>query len=327
MPILKTKTLTNTNGCSLEVSNYGATIISLKVPNKHGESVNVVAGLSTPEAYTQIPYTKHGLYLGCTIGRYAGRISNSKESNLLKGTNLTFKDGVHLHGGKHGFDKKYWTFETQKKTQTITLSYISKHLEEGYPGNLNVFVTYILTEENEVIIEYTATTDRDTYVNLTNHSYFNLNGAGSILDHHLQIASDSYLEVDSNLVPTGNNIPVLNSCYDRTQRSKIGNTSFKGYDDTFILNDQLEKASLYSTSSGILMTIATNQSAMVVYTPKIFPELDFKDATVYKAYPAICFENQHFPDAPNNDQFPSSILQPNDIYRNRSLFAFSIINE
>lgn len=326
MPTLKTKTLTNTNGCSLEISNYGATIISLKVPNKHGKSINVVVSLSTPEAYTQVPYTKHGLYLGCTVGRYAGRISNSKESNLLKETNLTFENGVHLHGGKHGFDKKYWTFNPQENAQTITLSYISKHLEEGYSGNLNVSVTYTLTEENEVIIEYTATTDRATYVNLTNHSYFNLNGTGSILGHHLQIASDSYLELDSNLVPTGKYISTLHSRYDRIQRSKIGDSNFKGYDDAFILKDQPEKASLYSATSGILMNVMTNQPAMVVYTPKMFPELDFKDATMYTAYPAICFENQHFPDAPNNDQFPSTVLHPNDTYRNRSSYLFSTIN-
>ncbi|WP_299677274.1 aldose epimerase family protein [uncultured Dokdonia sp.] len=326
MPTLETRILTNTNGCCLEISNYGATITSLKVPNKHRENTNVIVGLSTPEAYKQLPYTNHNLYLGATIGRYAGRISHTKESMFIKDTDLAFENKVHLHGGKNGFDKKYWTFESQENSQTITLSYVSKHLEEGYPGTLQVTVCYTLTETNEVIITYTATTDIATYVNLTNHSYFNLNGSGSILDHELQIASDSYLEVDANLVPTGGYVSTAHNNYDRIEQSKIGNVTFKGYDDTFILKDQPIKASLYSPASGILMTISTNQPAMVVYTPKAFPELTYKDGTHYEVYPAICFENQHFPDSPNNQHFPSTLLLPNDIYKNKSSFTFSIVD-
>ncbi|GGG26448.1 aldose 1-epimerase [Dokdonia pacifica] len=326
MPKIETRTLTNINGCSIEISNYGATITSLKVPNKYGEITNVVVGLATPQAYTTPSHIAHNLYLGCTIGRYAGRISNTKEDKLIKDINLTFKNGVHLHGGTHGFDKKYWTFKSQENSQEITLSYVSKHLEEGYPGNLEVSASFILTENNEVTITYTAITDTTTHVNLTNHSYFNLNGSGSILDHYLQVASKHYLEVDSNLIPTGTYVPTLHSYYDLSQKSQIGNSTFKGYDDTFILEDKITKASLYAPTSGIQMDVETNQPAMVIYTPKIFPELPFKDNLLYTAYPAICFENQCFPDAPNNTHFPSTVIHPGDVYKNKSVFKFSIVD-
>ncbi len=329
MPTLETRTLINSNGCCLEISNYGATIISLKIPNKHQELIDVIVGLSTPEAYTQSPYIEQGLYLGSTIGRYAGRISDSKKNNLLKDSQLIFKDGVHLHGGRNGFDKKYWILEKQEHPNVVTLSYLSKHLEEGYPGNLKVSVTYTLTEDNEVCITYTATTDAPTYINLTNHSYFNLNGSGSILDHHLYIASDHYLEVDTNLIPTGNYTLTSNNKYDRTESSQIGRSDFTGYDDTFILKKSLNhiiKASLYAPKTGIQMEVYTNQPAIVVYTPKVFPKLDFKNNVIYTEYPAICFENQHFSDAPNHTHFPSTLLHPGIIYKNESRYTFSIVD-
>jgi aldose 1-epimerase len=329
MTKLQTVLISNRQGMQLEIMNYGATIISLKVPNKHKEPIDIIVGLSTPEAYTQSPYIEHGLYLGSTIGRYAGRISDSKRNTLLESSQLTFKDGIHLHGGRHGFDKKYWTIEKQEHPNIITLSYLSKHLEEGHSGNLKVSVTYTLTEENEVRIAYIATTDAPTYINLANHSYFNLNGSGSILDHHVYIASDQYLEVNASLVPSGNYIPTSNSKYDRTKLSQIGRSDFTGYDDTFILKEDQNhtiKASLHAPKTGIQMDVYTNQPAIVVYTPHVFPKLDFRNNAIYTEYPAICFENQHFPDAPNHMHFPSTLLQPGTIYKNESSYTFSIVD-
>ena len=323
----ETKIITNSQNSRLVISNYGATITELTIIDKHKKPVNVVVSLDSPDAYTKDSYITHDLYLGCSVGRYAGRISNKKENSFLKDCKLTFKEGVHLHGGTHGFDKKYWAFEPQLSSNTVQLSYMSKHMEEGYPGNLNITVTYTLTEANEVVIEYTATTDKDTYVNLTNHAYYNLNGQHSILDHELQIASNHYLEVNAELIPTGKILPTLNSKYDRLSTSVIGRSDFDGYDDTFILNDVTKNVTLYAPATGIKMDVVTNQPAMVVYTPKVFPKINFKDNAVYTKYPAICFETQQYPDAPNNAQFPSTLLTPGMIYKNKSCFAFSVLTE
>lgn len=324
MPTLKTITLNNTQGLRLEVSNYGATITALYVPNKQKTITNVIVGLPSAEAYTTPPYTTYGLYLGATIGRYAGRISAPKKEALLAGSKLSFINGAHLHGGNNGFDKKYWTIENQEDTSVI-LSYLSKHMEEGYPGNLKTTVTYILTEGNEVIVTYTATTDITTYVNLTNHAYFNLNGHGNILDHMLHISSDNYIETSSDLIPTGQINNVVNTPFDRTIVSKIGRPDFTGYDNTFVLNNESVKASLYAPTTGIHMDVYTNQPSLVVFTPKRFPELSFRDQVTYSDFSAICFETQKFPDAPNQRHFPSALLHPEETYTNESRFSFTLI--
>jgi len=319
--------LSNANNLELQVSTLGATILSLKVPDKNKNAINVIVGLSCTDDYQSDLYLETGLYLGTTVGRSAGRISKGQITIDSKVYPIYNVNGVHLHGGKEGFDKKIWNVEALEEgdSPSVTLTYLSKHLEEGYPGNLKVFVTYTLTNKNSLIISYKATTDQTTIINLTNHSYFNLNGNTSILDHELQLNSDFYLDMDENLIPTGKINPVKGTPYDFNEKSLIGKDGFKGLDDIFVLKDSIQKAVIASKTSGIQMKVYSNQPAMVIYTPLKFQELPFKDNANYSDFPAICFETQHYPDAPNNEHFPSTILKSEEEYINESVFKFSII--
>lgn len=319
--------LTNSNGLELEICNLGASIISLMVPDKNKELINVVVGLESTKDYTTKSYLEKGLYLGSSVGRYAGRISRGSFKIKNEVYSIHHKNGVHLHGGKIGFDKKYWKVESlnKGKNSEVTLSYESKHLEEGYPGNLKTFVTYRLSEENEVKILYRATTDVETPVNLTNHSYFNLNGKGTILGHKLKINSLHYLETDDNLIPSGKLLNSLSTRFDRNEISQLGREDFKGFDDTFILAEGELKAILASPITGIQMKVYTNQPAIVVYTPAQLPNLPYKNGVSFSKFSAICFETQNFPDAPNNNNFPSAILNPGQEYINETVFKFSSI--
>lgn len=318
--------LSNANGMVLEISNLGATIISLNVPDKTGQLVNVVVGLEA-EDYNKEPYLSNYPYLGASIGRYAGRISKGKFELNGETYPIYHNNGVHLHGGKIGFDKKYWNVESLDKglNPSVIFSCESPHLEEGYPGNLNVTVCYQLTENNEVKVTYRATTDAATPINLTNHAYFNLNGKDSIIDHKLQLNSTQYLEVDAQLIPSGKLINSKNTRFDFTEESIIGRNDFVGFDDTFVLGSEPLKATLTSPKTGIQMKVYTNQPASVIYTPVLLEGLPFKNGVTYAKFSAICFETQNFPDAPNNAHFPSSILHPNEIYVNESIFEFSIV--
>jgi len=319
--------LKNSNGLELQVSNLGATIISLMVPDKNKEFVNVVVGLESAEDYTKQFYIEKGLYLGSSIGRYAGRISRGSFKINNEVYPIHHENGIHLHGGKIGFDKKYWEVVSliEGRNPQVTLSCVSEHLEEGYPGNLKAFVTYQLREDNEVKITYKATTDAETHVNLTNHSYFNLDGKVTILDHNLLINSPYYLEVDENLIPSGKLLNSLNTPFDRNRISLLGREGFKGFDDTFVLAEGKLKALLASPNTGIQMKVYTNQPAIVVYTPTQLPNLHYKNEVSFSKFSAICFETQNFPDAPNNNNFPSSILKPGEEYMNETVFKFSVI--
>lgn len=320
---LEVITIKNNNGMELKVSNYGCSIIGLKVLDNKNNFIDVVVGLESASNYIQEPYTNVQLYLGSSIGPYAGRISKGKFE--IDGISYPLKnsDGVHLHGGE-GFDKKYWSVKNTSD-DLVTFAYTRNHLEEGYPGNLEVTATYELTNNNNLKITYKAKTDKATPVNLTSHPYINLNGKGTILDHELMINSDSHLEVDEKLIPTGRILDSLNTAFDYTQKSIINKQGFVGFDDTFVLNNKKTKASLTSKDSGISLNIFSNQPAMVIYTPKKFPSLPFKANNDSPAFPAICFEPQNFPDAPNNSHFPNSILKPNEEYVNEIIYEFSVI--
>lgn len=311
----------------LEVSDLGASILSLKVPDKHGELVNVVVGLNSLSDYMSEEYLKQGLYLGSTVGRHAGRISGGELKIEGEEYPLYHELGVHLHGGKEGFDKKIWRVDSivTGDTPSITFSYLSPHLEEGYPGNLNISVTYRLSLQNEVIVSYRATTDQTSVLNVTNHSYFNLNGDSTILDHELELNADSYLELDDNLIPTGGFNKVEGGLFDYRNRSEIGKNGFNGLDDIFRLNEGGEKAFLSSARSGIQMTVKTDQPAMVIYTPPKFDELPFKDNAQYSEFPAICFEAQGYPDALNNCHFPSTLIRPGELFESTTSYGFSIV--
>lgn len=316
-------TLSNSNGMELQVSNFGATIISLKVPNNLGTLTNVVVGLEQAEDYLTAPYTDVTLYLGSSIGRYAGRISNGKFEIEGKTYPVENTDGVHLHGGV-GFDKKFWNLKSQS-TNAVVLTYVSAHLEEGYPGELEIEALFEITDNNCLIVSYSATTDQSTPVNLTCHPYYNLNGCDSILDHELWVNSTQHLEVDAQLIPTGTILESENTVFDYTTLSKINKPNFVGFDDTFVMGPEQLKAKLSSSITGIEMKVYASEPAMVIYTPKQFPKLNFKNQLGVGAFPAICFEPQNFPDAPNKNDFPNSILHPNEMYSNKIVFEFSII--
>ena len=316
--------ISNSNGMLLTVNSLGATIMSLMVPDNNNKLINVVVGLDQPDDYTNSPYIDSKLYLGSIVGRFAGRISGEEFELNDKKYPIYNENGVHLHGGKTGFDKKTWNVDKieEGEESTITFSYVSPHLEEGYPGNLRVKIRYSLTKGNSLIITHRATTDKATIVNLTNHSYFNLDGEDSILNHKLQINSDKYLEVDNSLLPTGNILPVDKTAFDFKDIDTIKCVDFIGLDNTYILNETHLKVSLVSDNSGIKMNVYTNQPAVVVYTPKKFPELPFKNSVKYSKYPAICFETQGYPNAPDFAHFPSTVLNPEEEYINKSIFEF-----
>lgn len=290
---------------TLIVLDYGAIIQKLLVKDKNGNSTNVVVGYDYASKYL-----KDSVCLGASVGRYAGRISKGSFELDRETYNLHVNNGVHLHGGKEGFHKKYWTFESINygAEPYVVMSYLSRHLEEGYPGNLKTTVTYQL-RGNELHITYRATTDRTTVVNLTNHSYFKLDDSESIGDHHLQLNCPDYLETHENLLPTGKLLPVKGTKYDFLVDKPIDN---KRLDTSFAIGLKTDMAAkLSSKKSGIEMEVTTNQPGVVVYTPLKFP--------------AICFETQNFPDAPNHEHFPSSILRPGEKYSNESKFKFDLI--
>ncbi len=315
-------TIQNKNGMTATVATLGATLMALHVPNNEGKKVNVVVGLQEGENYIQEPYLSTGLYLGASVGRYAGRISGGQFTIDGNTYPVAHSNGVHLHGGKKGLSQQFWKVKEQAENKVV-LSCTSPDLEEGYPGNLNVEVAYEITESNSLKVTYTANTDAPTVLNLTNHAYFNLDGEGSILNHELQINSDFILEADDRRVPSGKLLDVSETYFDARKPVTIGRSDFKGYDDAFVLQKESHlKASLASAKTKLRMNVYTNQPATVVYTPKEFAALPFLDAANYEKFPAICFETQNFPDAPNHSNFPSAVLRPGAVYVNESVFEF-----
>jgi aldose 1-epimerase len=288
----------------LTVIDYGAIIQKLIVRDKDGKPINVVVGFENPEDYKDNP-----MFLGACIGRYAGRITNGAfKLNEVKYT-MHSENGVHLHGGKVGFDKKIFVIDDMNHGEEpfVKLSYLSPDLEEGYPGNLKVTVTYKLVA-NELHIIHEAITDKTTVVNLTNHSYFKLDEESTVNQYKLQLDSSHSIETDSKLLPTGNLIPVQNTEYDFLVAKKINGIQL---DTPFALNPAKGFAgSVYSEISGIKMQVKTNQPCMVIYTPP--------------STGSICFETQNYPDAPNHANFPSSILQLGEAYKNESIFSFDV---
>lgn len=294
----------NSGGITLKVLDYGALIQELWVPDGHGKKRNVVVGFERPSDYLTDAYC-----LGASVGRFAGRISG--EGFELDGVfyPLHHENGVHLHGGKEGFQKKYWQIAQIDKGvhPSIELTYLSQDMEEGYPGNLKATVRYQLIE-NTLHVRYTAVADKKTIVNLTNHAYFKLDDTPSIGEHLLKLNCSSFLETHENLLPTGNILSVSNTSYDFRVERPI-ETPF--FDTPMVLdNNKGYAAVLTSTVSGIKMGVATDQPALVVYTPKKFP--------------GICFEAQNYPDAPNHRHFPSAVLRPGETYQNETKFVFDI---
>lgn len=316
--------MTNKNGMKLKVITYGATITSLKIPLKNGNFIDVVLGFDTLEAYLNSFQLKNAPYFGSTVGRYAGRINNSAFCLNGKWIDLNSNNNGHsLHGGNSGFSQKQWMIKNVKEGEnpSITLSYFSPDGEENYPGDVSVDLTYTLSEENELIIEYVATTSQDTVINLTHHSYFNLDGHNStILEQDLSINSNEILETNEHSIPTGQFLNLENNPFNFNQAKKCP----QKIDTSFVLND-VEKfsASLYSSNNNLKMLVYTNQPAIHIYVGgNCNNEIKGKENTDYHNLSGICFETQNFPDAPNHDHFPNAILSKDEVYHHKTIYKF-----
>jgi aldose 1-epimerase len=324
-------TLTNAQGLVLKMTNFGAIVVSLEVPDRDGKLANVNMGFSKLDGFLG-----KNPYFGATVGRFCNRIAAGKFTLDGKQYTLATNDGGkhHLHGGNAGLNKVVWKaepFENQSGV-AIKFTYLSKDGEEGYPGNLNVTAVYTLTNENELAVEFTATADKATPVNLTNHCYWNLAGAGSgtIRNHELTIDADKYLPVDAVLIPTGEVAGVAGTPLDFTKPEKIGarldqiQATPVGYDHCFVLRGAAGKmhlaAKVKDPKSGRVMEIHTTQPALQFYSG------NFLDGTPgsnnYNQYDGFCLETQHYPDSPNHADSPNTILRPGETFHEKTVHKF-----
>ena len=322
-------TITNPSGTQVSILNYGGTVTKLITPDRSGNMGDVVLGFDSFDGYLQ----KKDPYFGSLVGRYANRIALAKFTLDGKTYTLAANDGHNsLHGGVKGFDKVIWTAE--KDANSLKLTYQSKDGEEGYPGNLTAQVVYTLEPDNSLKIDYTATSDKPTPVNLSNHCYFNLSAGkdSTILNHQLQINADKYTPVDDHLIPTGKMTSVKGTPMDFTTAKAIGRDIDKvkgGFDHNWILNrsgNGLEKVvSLYDSASGRLMEVFTTEPGVQFYTGNFLDgTLGFtKNGRKYVKHGALCLETQHFPDSPNQPAFPNTILRPGETYRHTTVYKFS----
>jgi aldose 1-epimerase len=327
-------TLKNANGMVAKIMTLGATLIELEVPDKKGKLADVVLGFDNVAGYQ----SDDNQYFGCTTGRVANRIAKGKFTLDGKDYTLAVNNGPnHLHGGtKKSLDKVVWKGEFAKSMigSAVRFTYTSPDGEESYPGKLDISVIYALTDKNELRIEYSATTDKATPVNLTNHSYFNLAGAGAdtILDHELTVNADRYTPTDENLIPTGKIAPVKGTPLDFTKPAKIGErieqltkTASLGYDHNYVLNGKDPKtpaAKLRDPASGRALTVYTDQPGIQVYSGNFLKGPKGKGGKVYKHRGAICLETDHYPDSVNHPEFPSIILKPGQTYKHVCIYAF-----
>lgn len=316
--------LVNNQGTKAEIITYGASLRSLQLFTKEDTRIDVVLGFETLDSYIKSFELDGSPYFGSTVGRYAGRINNSVfELNNKKITLNTNNFNHSLHGGIDNFSRKVWDIKTIKagENPAITLSYLSKSGEENYPGDLTIEVTYTLTEANELVIEYAATTTQDTVINLTHHSYFNLDGQqGSVLDQKLHIPSKQRLEITNEGIPTGTFLDVTATDFDfRTTKNCPASI-----DNTFIIqNNKQAAATLISAQNNLKMDVYTNQPGVHIYVGgKCAPGLETKNNTQYHAQSGICFETQNYPDAPNHAHFPNAVLKPDETYHQKTIYKF-----
>ena len=329
--------LKNTQNAQAMLTNYGGRIVGLWVPDKHGKLFDIVPGFDSIKTYVNLKEP----YFGAIIGRFGNRIAKGKFTLDGKEYTLAKNNGPNtLHGGKKGFQNVVWDGKMMG-SNSVQFSYLSKDMEEGFPGNLQVHVTYTLKNDNSLEIEYTATTDKKTVINLTNHAYFNLNGEGSgtINNHVLQINADNYTPVDSTLIPLGINKPVKGTPFDFSKPVAIGTKvtdnneqlkAGKGYDHNFVLNKNTGKglfkaATVVSDKSGIVMEIFTDQPGLQFYGGNFMRSRNtFKSGAKDDHRTAFCLETQHFPDSPNQPDFPSTVLEPDKKYYTKSVYKFSL---
>lgn len=335
---IESYTITNAHGLEVRALNYGGNITSLAVPDRNGKPANIVLGFDSVEEY----FVNRPSF-GAIIGRYAGRIARGRFTLDGVEYSLALNNGASaIHGGVKGFSKVLWRTEPFRsaKGEGIVFSYLSRDGEEGYPGNLSVKVVYTLTDSDELIFDYEATTDKATPLNFTQHSYFNLagDGKGDVLRHELMLNADRFTPLDSGLIPTGEVRPVAGTPLDFSQSTPIGdriNTNYeqlvlaRGYDHNFIINrssNGLEVAArVYEPSSGRVMEVSTTEPGVQFYTGNFLDgTIARKAGYVYQARSGFCLETQHYPDSLNHPNFPSTILRPGESYRSRTVSKFSV---
>jgi len=325
-------TLTNKNGVEVKILNYGGLVTHLMVPDKNGTIEDIVLGYDSLQ-----DYIKDTPYFGAIVGRYGNRIARGQFSIDGQTYNLAKNNGPnHLHGGIKGFDKIVWDAEDFIKPEAagVVLTYLSADGEDGYPGNLKVKITYTLTNDNELKIDYEAETDKSTVLNLTHHSYFNLKGHGNgdVLDHQMQILADRYTPVDADLIPTGELKEVESSAMDFRTPASIGSRIARvegGYDHNYVLNNTDGNmrlvAKVTEPKTGRLMEVYTDQPGIQFYSGNFLDGSNIgKGGTPYKKHYGFCLETQHFPDSPNHENFPSVILRPDEKYKTQTVYKFGI---
>jgi aldose 1-epimerase len=295
----------------VRITNFGARVMAVMTPDSSRNVANIVLGYETPEEYRA-----DTRYLGAIVGRYANRIGRSRFT--LDGTTyqLSANEGPHhLHGGRRGFDQAEWDVERAERN-ALVLRHVSPDGDEGYPGTLEVRVTYLLTNKNELVVDYAATADKPTPVNLTQHSYYNLAGAGagSILDHSLQLNAHAITMVDGMLIPTGRLLPVMGTDFDFHRPARIGARRSGDYDVNYVLTEpggESAAARAVDTDSGRTLEVRTTEPGLQLYTGGA-------------QHDGFCLETQHYPDSPNQPDFPSTILRPGAAYRSRTVFTFGV---
>ena len=324
-------TLSNANGMQVSIINYGGTVTNILTPDKDKKQGDVILGFDSLAGYLQ----EKNPYFGCLVGRYGNRIAKGKFT--LDGQSYQLpvnNNGNTLHGGLKGFDKVVWQASKPAGDSSLELTYTSKDGEQGFPGNLKVTVVYTLTADNSLQIAYSATTDKATPVNLTNHAYFNLSAGkeATILDHEVMIDADKYTAVDTVLIPTGQLPDVKGTPMDFTTSKKVGkeiNAVAGGYDHNWVLNKKgidLEKvATITDSVSGRVLEVFTTEPGLQFYTGNFLDgSLKGKNGQVYVQHAALCLETQHFPDGPNQPSFPNTILKPGETYHHITRYRFSV---
>ncbi len=336
---IKLYTLKNESGMTVRVTNYGAIVTSIIVPDRNGKQADVALGYDRVEDYINAVDKP---YFGAVVGRYGNRIAKGEFTLDGETYSLLKNNGEnHLHGGAIGFDKVVWTVDEYVEGQALTLSYLAKDKEEGYPGNLQLKITYTLADDNSLVVDYHATTDRATPVNVTQHTYFNLKGEGqgTILDHQLMLNAKKFTPVDESLIPTGEMPTVAGTPFDFTTPKAIGRDIGQqneqlvfglGYDHNWILDTDGQEgelslaAKVHEPSSGRVMEIYTTEPGIQFYCGNFLDgRLRGKSGKPYVHRGGFCLETQHFPDSPNQPNFPSTILKPGETYDSKTVFKFS----
>lgn len=323
-------TLTNANGLKADITNYGGIVTSLMVADREGNLADIVSGYDSLDEYIE-----NNPYFGALIGRVGNRICKGKFTlNGVEYTLATNNGPNHLHGGLKGFDKVVWDAEEMETKEgcALKLTYLSKDGEEGYPGNLKCTVVYTLTNNDELKVSYEAETDKDTVVNLTHHSYFNLGGhaSGDILSHKLMLNADNFTPVDDGLIPTGEIKSVKGTPMDFTKPTAVGSRIAQvegGYDHNFVLNSSdgslALAASVYEPKTGRVMEIYTTEPAIQFYSGNFLDGSNKGKGAVYNKHNAFCLETQHYPDSPNQPNFPTVVLKPGEKYTHLTVHKFS----